>query len=293
MISPYPVPMVFQSTLPRGERRYFRGWSGVAMKFQSTLPRGERLRGGRESPCRREFQSTLPRGERPPQTPAIKSCTVSIHAPARGATSETRPSSRRNTFQSTLPRGERPGVLRVGEMPASVSIHAPARGATATPAKLRQPERVSIHAPARGATITLEQARRMQRVSIHAPARGATHRGRDHGDHELRFNPRSRAGSDEATVLVGVGEEVSIHAPARGATTTSQHRKHRNRFQSTLPRGERPSEEALSIRGITFQSTLPRGERLTLGNDMEVAYVSIHAPARGATPRSPSSRDHP
>ena len=57
---------------------------------------------------------------------------VSIHAPARGATSgkyqqpfvrTTRP------FQSTLPRGERQSTLPRGER-LVVSIHAPARGAT-------------------------------------------------------------------------------------------------------------------------------------------------------------------
>ncbi len=34
------------------------------------------------------------------------------------------------------------------------------------------------------------------------------------------------------------------------------------KFQSTLPRGERPSPVAMTARSIVFQSTLPRGERL-------------------------------
>ena len=77
-------------------------------------------------------------------------------------------------------------------------------------------------------------------------------------------------------------------------------------FQSTLPRGERPtplrygeSGSRVSIhaptRGATgcnptppryerFQSTLPRGERQGGGKDLHICGgVSIHAPTRGAT----------
>ena len=79
------------------------------------------------------------------------------------------------------------------------------------------------------------------------------------------------------------------------------------RFQSTLPRGERQICQAISNLGFKFQSTLPRGERRkrNCGNQ-DVSYfnprsregsdkrsrksaftdqrISIHAPARGATP---------
>ena len=56
--------------------------------------------------------------------------TVSIHAPARGATI----------------------VVPSGATEIPVSIHAPARGATNPAGLLRALLRVSIHAPARGAT---------------------------------------------------------------------------------------------------------------------------------------------
>jgi len=104
---------------------------------------------------------------------------VSIHAPARGAT----------TF---LTRQDDRHL---------VSIHAPARGATSyltgcqdwvgsfnprtregcdlgTAADFPDHPTVSIHAPARGATkmISLETAKAL--VSIHAPARGATQKTR-------------------------------------------------------------------------------------------------------------------
>jgi len=121
---------------------------------------------------------------------------VSIHAPARGATKESK-SSHIYSF---------------------VSIHAPARGATIASQVPRQGQmrfnprtrkgcdyadasepktiEVSIHAPARGATLFDYFDLPVHMVSIHAPARGATY------------------GRQEADTVAS----VSIHAPARGAT---------------------------------------------------------------------------
>ncbi len=99
---------------------------------------------------------------------------------------------------------------------------------------------------------------------------------------------------------------VSIHAPARGATRRQPQRRTRPRFQSTPPRGGRPAtfyrarfesvfqstpprggrrEACCRSRGsAVFQSTPPRGGRLDSGgHHTERVYVSIHAPARGAT----------
>ena len=101
---------LFQSTLPRGERR-FRWIPSIHMpkisihaptrgatysvdkrsvfttKFQSTLPRGERLWQEVESMYTIKFQSTLPRGERLRQSLRLDFLAlISIHAPTRGAT---------------------------------------------------------------------------------------------------------------------------------------------------------------------------------------------------------------
>ncbi len=99
---------------------------------------------------------------------------VSIHAPAWGATPVSRLITLLSAFQSTLPRGERrislvllysltlfQSTLPRGERPLSVpdfsklqfvSIHAPTGGATSTmPTRLPR-TRVSIHAPTGGAT---------------------------------------------------------------------------------------------------------------------------------------------
>ena len=124
-------PAEFQSALPRGERRVKEGLTMAHMIFQSALPRGERRAGTQESqhhgdfnPRSREgsdaaenedrtvldiFQSALPRGERlVGDMVAAKYSTISIRAPARGAT-----------------------YIYPGEQELfSISIRAPARGAT-------------------------------------------------------------------------------------------------------------------------------------------------------------------
>ena len=64
--------------------------------FQSTLPRGERRPLQRPKFCEEQrFQSTLPRGERPKAGVQIgETVNISIHAPARGATNRTSQSER-------------------------------------------------------------------------------------------------------------------------------------------------------------------------------------------------------
>ena len=58
-------------------------------------------------------------------------------------------------------------------------------------------------------------------------------------------------------------------------------------FQSTLPRGERPSMFVSSSKISAFQSTLPRGERPLWSPRFHLLFsISIHAPTRGATGRS-------
>ena len=125
---------VFQSTLPHGERRRSLAARRTRYRFQSTLPHGERrgVRSGRRR-SNEVFQSTLPHGERRRSLGcAANAIPVSIHAPARGATSmpastaaiasRFNPRSRTGSdmdhrelcgaaygFQSTLPHGERPG----------------------------------------------------------------------------------------------------------------------------------------------------------------------------------------
>ena len=106
-------------------------------------------------------------------------------------------------------------------------------------------------------------------ISIHAPARGATS-----GDGAARragsdFNPRSREGSDKKK-----------RSSARM----------RPQFQSTLPRGERPTARRYGLRLSAFQSTLPRGERLdAVINDLGYGLFQSTLP-RGERPRPGCAR---
>ena len=98
------------------------------------------------------------------------------------------------------------------------------------------------------------------------------------------FNPRSREGSDAFIFCINADRIISIHAPARGATLY---------------------KKGMALVDIAFQSTLPRGERRLIvlifyvlpdfnprsreGSDGGIyiagvtRFISIHAPARGAT----------
>ena len=168
-----------------------------------------------------QFQSTLPQGERRGEiTGDYRGWSISIHAPARGATVErlqeitedgafqsTLPQGERHAvsarqalnkeFQSTLPQGERPlflnnliifalfqSTLPQGERQHVSSLHP-------------YSNRISIHAPARGATVSPS-------IGISAVS---------------NFNPRSRKGSDIiVSDMYNICIWISIHAPARGAT---------------------------------------------------------------------------
>ena len=100
-------------------------------------------------------------------------------------------------------------------------------------------------------------------ISIHAPARGAT------------FSSIKRVAHSR----------ISIHAPARGATSSLPQCLAVTKFQSTLPRGERLLIIHATLILLLFQSTLPRGERRdTFLQNYNRIPISIHAPARGATP---------
>ena len=98
--------------------------------FQSTLPRGERHLPQTRCPENVYFNPRSREGSDEDVTTKVDSLEISIHAPARGATS---------TYQHT-------------HYSTRISIHAPARGATDFSDFFKFFLRISIHAPARGAT---------------------------------------------------------------------------------------------------------------------------------------------
>ena len=187
----------FQSTRPRGARRRSGRASGCLSQFQSTRPRGARqpeavrleeeqsfnprAREGRDPPSAcsvegcLEFQSTRPRGARRERLLACaRSLEVSIHAPARGATTED--STIVENCQCFNPRareGRDHTVFLPYDNPPKVSIHAPARGATYTRSFQR-----------RGGAFQSTRPRGARRC-LYRSAQG-----------NPRFNPRAREGRD-------------------------------------------------------------------------------------------------
>ncbi len=190
---------------------------------------------------------------------------ISIHAPARGATS----------INSSM------------SYSSDISIHAPARGATMYSDVFSGSFDISIHAPARGATI-LAIFSGYSIIDFNPRSREGSDGSAGGLETEYNnFNPRSREGSDnndcvracrkrkfQSTLPRGerrpyyntkpASKTISIHAPARGATA------YLDKF----------------LEDLAFQSTLPRGERRPeIFGYSQFLFISIHAPARGATER--------
>ena len=140
--------------------------------FQSTSPReGRRIRITR---LRMRFNPRPhTRGDSPHGLP-LWLCSVSIHAPTRGATA--------------IPEFDRLGN--------EVSIHAPARGATPLAYYGTQQVHVSIHAPARGATCMYVFSSGFTRFQS-TPPRGGRQRLVLICPKPKSFNPRPRAGGDD------------------------------------------------------------------------------------------------
>ena len=144
---------------------------------------------------------------------------------------------------------------------------------------------VSIHAPAKGATIS--RSRNDVGDSFNPRSReGSDPWRRGLQKYYLCFNPRSREGSDEYDIWAEVRPRVvSIHAPAKGATSVLSSTIFCTLFQSTLPRRERRPVSPFTKYASGFN---PRSREGSDGGDSggkSYYYeVSIHAPAKGATP---------
>ena len=147
---------------------------------------------------------------------------------------------------------------------------------------------ISIHAPARGATHCTCAGSSHFIISIHAPARGATALPSALQGRLPDFNPRSREGSDWGAWCTWTTAEEFQSTLPRGERLSLLKRSFSSwLFQSTLPRGERRTCKSRTVSTTRFQSTLPRGERLvTAARQSAFIEISIHAPARGATPAS-------
>ena len=225
----------------------------------------------------------------------ISHSSVSIHAPARGATRLFCGSWRAPQFQSTHPRG----VRQAAEVAGLADL------------------RVSIHAPARGATRGDENGNR--RIGGFNPRtrEGCDASGLTFILFKGGFNPRTREGCDITGVVHSVDEVKFQSTHPRGVrlircpTSCSL-----GVFQSTHPRGVRQDEPIDSMapwhvsihapaRGATFSShqtgthtavsihAPARGATVDGGTAMMSYDVSIHAPARGATTEVAVENDVP
>ena len=227
------------------------------------------------------FQSTRPRGARLSNVPFRHVDIVSIHAPARGATSTRRNCPSSTWFQSTRPRGARPRY------------------------PCRYPHHYCFNPRARaGRDTNLSGIRRLGNVSIHAPARGAT----------VRSSPFIPSDVFQSTRPRGARPRLLPPSPSLTQFQSTRPRGARleyicyvnanNLFQSTRPRGARHLETffKFTLAGfnpraragrdvqrlgqfgrLLFQSTRPRGARHCIWHKHLRCKVSIHAPARGAT----------
>jgi len=92
----------------------------------------------------------------------------------------------------------------------------------------------------------------------------------------------------KSALLPSLVQGVSIHAPARGATFNEILEYKAKWFQSTHPQGVRLDGFSERLRYGVFQSTHPQGVRRGYPSETEADWwVSIHAPARGATRTTP------
>ena len=220
-INLYFVSHVFQSTLPRRERRPANG------RFRCAPPHfNPRSREGSDSTLCGGNLFLICISIHAPAKGAtdyffiqLAQSKISIHAPAKGATacsaaacgadchfnprsregSDSTTASRRSRDSHFNPRsreGSDPAPPRCRHLHHSISIHAPAKGATPAGGETDFGVGISIHAPAKGATDIAYAVGQSIVISIHAPAKGATSTAHRTADPRKHFNPRSREGSD-------------------------------------------------------------------------------------------------
>ena len=189
--------------------------------FNSRARKGRDWRPPTCRASRRRFNSRARKGRDTSSTGSISTRTVSIHAPARGATRPRAPRFRRlSSFNSRARKGRDPRPLLIRISSTTFQFTRP-QGA-------RRPARraalsagfVSIHAPARGATSRRPRCPCRNPFQFTRP-QGARRRNTNPFPATTRFNSRARKGRDPYSSTMTEFMHVSIHAPARGATPIS------------------------------------------------------------------------
>ncbi len=112
------------------------------------------------------------------QTISVATATqvISIHAPAKGATKDSGISATSSKFQSTLPRRERLNEgFALNNLQSDFNPRS-REGSDKFAFPTNEDDIISIHAPAKGATNVNKKNKIPINISIHAPAKGATSR---------------------------------------------------------------------------------------------------------------------
>ena len=146
------VNPMFQSTPPRGGRLRAASSANTFFVFQSTPPRGGRHNASLQASALSSFNPRPRAGGDAWEERSFTQELVSIHAPARGATSCPEPLMRSTPCFNPRPRAGGDFVLPVQPILFLCFNPRPRAGGDIMPHCRRQPFPVSIHAPARGAT---------------------------------------------------------------------------------------------------------------------------------------------
>ena len=194
----------------------------------------------------------------------LVSYTVSIHAPAKGATNTIDPYQIYWHCFNPRSREGSDGNAWFLQKSRAVSIHAPAKGATTEIAysdddglfQSTLPRRERLAALILITSILSFQSTlpRRERHSISGSRYPVGH----------GFNPRSREGSDAYRCII-LSKEVSFNPRSREGSDSLgvNDPDFCLTFQSTLPRRERLHGDIFDLISGVFQSTLPRRERPT------------------------------
>ena len=215
---------VFQSTLPRRERRCNISLHNIIKRFQSTLPRRERPPHSIVFTHRANFNPRSREGSdaniclgdnygilhfNPRSREGSDAESGGQGSPGTHFNPRSREGSDRQVYTFPLlyhnfnPRsreGSDSCVARTTSRPR-ISIHAPAKGATLRTYPYKEVTRFQSTLPRRERRESCRADRgELQRISIHAPAKGATVDSCHNRRIRRYFNPRSREGSDSVSV---------------------------------------------------------------------------------------------
>ena len=237
---------------------------------------------------------------------------ISIHAPPRGATSETgRYQAGEIISIHAPPRGATRRALRLRMQPNDFNSRPSARGDVVVKVPICRAAEISIHAPPRGATFPVSESPGVGKISIHAPPRGATFVAfRQRLPCKFQFTPL-REGRPAARATVSITTNAFQFTPLReGRRQSNSSAAISAVFQFTPLREGRPSTCSPTRKSSYFNSRpSARGDLLWLSDNVCPANfnsrpsargdceergsgnrqdISIHAPPRGATNQAPT-----